>query len=112
MWWMNFKVDECHGGHLSRWTSGFVDACRVDERWTTEWRVDECLGTAQRATNLRKTNLNTQINLLFHATSVPLGLNKFNTKNSETFIKPSLGSRDRKRKNFPDFDAQKLPIVF
>ena len=38
-------MDECIGVHMSRWTNGFVDVCRVDERRTAECRVDECLGT-------------------------------------------------------------------
>ena len=38
-------MDECQGGHMSRWTSGFVDVCQVYERRNAECRVDECLGT-------------------------------------------------------------------
>ena len=30
---------------MSRWMSGFMDVCRVNERRTAECRVDECLGS-------------------------------------------------------------------
>ena len=37
-------MDECQGGHMSWWKSGFVDVIRVDELRTAECRVDECIG--------------------------------------------------------------------
>ena len=30
---------------MSRWMNVKVDVCRVDECWTAECRVDDCLGT-------------------------------------------------------------------
>ena len=42
---INAKVDECQGGQMSKWTTGFLEVCRVDECRTAECQVDECLGT-------------------------------------------------------------------
>ena len=33
---------------MSRWKSGFVGVCQVDERRTAECRLDECLVTLEK----------------------------------------------------------------